>query len=114
MKRERDLQSATAWQKRRRVTTERLSAGLGVYLDGRLSEFSKNAAVVDVWREILPAKFYEHCHLAGISKGVLRLEVDPGPYMHELELMKVELLAHLQRQCPRTGLKNIVLRARRQ
>ena len=108
-----DLRGATSWQWRRPQTTERLGVGLETYLDGKLSDFRKNAMVVDAWRQVLPSRFYEHCHLSGISRGVLRLEVEPGPYMHELGLLSEELLGHLQRECPRAGLKKIVLRPRR-
>lgn len=97
-------------EERQRVlgdTASRLGADIQGYLGKNRSLLNRNASIVDIWGGILPAEFYKHSHLAGISGGVLRVEVEPGPYMHELRIMKDELLEHLQNQ--RTGIKDIRL-----
>jgi hypothetical protein len=43
----------------------------------------------------------------------LRLEADPGPYMHELQISSCMLLEQLQRRCPRAGIRRLLLRPRR-
>jgi len=73
----------------------------------------RNASVVDVWRQYLPEGFYEHCSLVGVSGGVLKIEVDPGPYMHEMQVLSSKLLEHLQSCCGQAGIKRIKLRPRK-
>ena len=82
------------------------------YLNKRTSSLSKNAAVVDIWQEILPEVFYEHCSLAGMSRGVLHIEVDPGPFMHELQVLSSEILSHLHSRCGITDIGKVKLHPR--
>ncbi len=83
------------------------------YLNKRTPSLAKKAAVADIWQEILPEVFYEHCSLAGISRGVLHIEVDPGPFMHELQALSNELLLYLQSRCGGAGIEKIRLRPRK-
>jgi len=87
----------------------RLGLNARAYLDAEGVRLRKNCSVVDVWGEILPTTLYEHCRLAGISGGVLRVEAEPGPYMHQMQMVSGELLEHLQNQCRRAGVKKIVV-----
>lgn len=106
------LQSA----QRKRPTissTSRLDEVAESYLRQRRTEFRKNASLLDVWDELLPTGFYEHCGIAAISKGVLRIEVDPGPYMHEMRILNEELLEHLKDRCPGAGIKKITVCVRK-
>ncbi len=102
----------------RRRTAYRATALLGdnidTYIKGRLGQLRKNASVVDVWRELLPEELYEHSSIAGISGGVVQVEVDPGPYMHEFQLLSSELSSQLQRLCRSAGVRRIALRPRKQ
>lgn len=92
---------------------DKLGEAIFSYLGGKHRKLKANAGVVDVWREILPEQFYDHCELTGIERGVLRLEVDPGSYMHELQVSSSMLLEQLQQRCPRTGIRRLLLRPRR-
>lgn len=87
----------------------RLGLSARVYLDRQDARLQKNCSVVDVWRQVLPTVLYEHCRLAGISRGVLRVEAEPGSYMHEMRMASAELLEHLQNRCRRAGVKKIVV-----
>ena len=107
------LQSAVEWQKKKPKTTDRLGKGIEAYLEERRPSYVKNASVVELWRQILPNGLQGHCGLLGISGGLLQLEVDPGPFMHEIQLLSEELLGHLQSCCPQAGIKKISLRPRR-
>ena len=107
------LGSVDRRRKARAETTEKLGTEIETFLQTRRSQFSKNISVVDLWEEILPEDFREHCALAEISGGVLQLEVDPGPYMHELKLLSDDLLSQFQMRCPRAGIKKISLRPRK-
>ena len=107
MDEEKLLHSATKWQRRTKVKIGTLGTIAQRYLNERSRRFGKNASVVDAWHRILPEKFYEHCRIAGISKGVLSLEAEPGPYMHEMQLAGKEILEQLQSCCGRTAIKEI-------
>jgi hypothetical protein len=90
-------------------SASRLGASARTYLNAKGPQLKKNAIVVDTWRQILPHELHRHCSLTGIYGGTLQLEVEPGPYMHEMRLVKSELLEHLQDHCRRAGIKRIVL-----
>ena len=106
------LQSAVRWQYKPRRTSERLGGSAEAYLKNNKSRFEKNTQIVDVWEDLLPEGLSGHCNISDISGGVLKLEVDPGPYMHELKMMTQELVEHLGQVCPRCGIKKITLQAR--
>jgi hypothetical protein len=42
---------------------------------------SRFGAVTELWRQLLPAELYQHCRLAGISGGQLKVLVDSPSYM---------------------------------
>lgn len=103
---------ATTGRRSRSKNATRLGLSAWTYLDKQNARLKKNCLVVDVWRQVLPTMLYEHCRLAGISGGVLRVEAEPGPYMHEMRMVSGELLEHLQNRCRRAGVKKIVVVAR--
>ncbi|AQT67312.1 Zn-ribbon-containing, putative RNA-binding protein [Anaerohalosphaera lusitana] len=103
------LRSVSRWKKKKKDRTSPLSQVVRSYMDRNQPVFEKNAEVVEAWRDILPEHFYDHCQLAAIDKGVIRIEVDSGPFMHEMRLLSGELLEHLKSRCPRAKLKKIVL-----
>ena len=106
------LRSAVKWQYKARRTSERLGGKTEAYLKKNERRFEKNTQIVDAWEGLLPEGLSGHCNIFDISGGVLKLEVDPGPYMHELKTMGQELVEHLRRVCPRCGIKKITLQAR--
>ena len=85
----------------------RLGSVASSYLDRRSKQFRKNASVAEAWKQLLPEELYNHCALAGITGKVLRVTVEPGPYMHEMQLLSEELLKHLCNQCKGCGIKRI-------
>ena len=101
------LRGAVGWQKRRRETTSRFGESAGQYFKARLRRMKRNAAVVDAWEEVVGGQLGEHCRLVSVSGGVLRLEVEAGPYLHEMKLMSSELLEHLRVKCPTAGIRKI-------
>ncbi len=106
------LRGAVSWQYKRRETVGRLGFNVEKYVNARRSEFNKNAKIMDAWQDLLPAELHDHCSVDRISSGNLYIEVDPGAYMHELQVMSSELLEQLQRVCRYGGIKRIVLRPR--
>ena len=93
--------------------TPLLGDDVDAYIKRRLGQLKKNASVVDVWRELLPEELYEHSRIAGISGGVVQVEVDPGPYMHEFQLVSSELTGQLQMLCRSAGVRRIALSPRK-
>jgi len=84
-----------------------LGPAAGAYLDRRDKQFRKNASVTQAWKQLLPQELYDHSTLVGISAKVLRVAVEPGPYMHEMQLLSDELLEHLRSQCRGCGITKI-------
>jgi len=102
------LLAATRRRTRAKKAT-RLGLCTKVYMDERDARLQRNCSVVDIWRQVLPITLHEHCRLAGISGGVLRVVAEPGPYMHELRTASGELLEHLQNRCRGAGIKKIAV-----
>lgn len=113
MDQEKLLRSATGWQRRGKKEIPKIGASGRQYLQQKQRQFEKNAAIVDAWQGILPQPLYEHCSLAKISAGTIYLEVEPGPYMHQMQMMITEMLDYIQGQCPYSGIKKIILRPRK-
>ena len=106
------LRSAVQWQYRKKQTTKRFGECVDSYLRTKSSSLKKNTAVVDAWEEMLPVELQRQCSIAGISGGILQIEVATGPYMHEMRLLSSERLEQLQTRCPRAGIKKIKLKPR--
>jgi hypothetical protein len=68
---------------------------------------AKYSQLDEVWRELLPTELYQHCEIVDFSGGQLDVQVDSPSYVYELQLCSSELLAELQRQCPRVRLTRI-------
>jgi hypothetical protein len=68
---------------------------------------AKFSQIDEVWRGLLPAELQRHCGIVGLSGGQLDVQVDSPSYVYELQLCSSELLAELQRQCPRVRLTRI-------
>jgi len=80
-------------------------------LDERISpQQAKFSQVDEVWSELLPAGLQQHCEIVGLSGGQLDVKVDSPSYVYELQTCSSELLAELQRQCPRVRLTKIKCR----
>ena len=55
------------------------------YVEKWLQRHRRQVRVVDLWEEILPAELSKHCRLASLLRGVLKVEVEAGPYMFEMQ-----------------------------
>lgn len=104
---DRRLKSATQWQKRPRVTGYLAGDEAAHYLRRTQRDFSKNAALVDVWDSIIPPGLKPWCRLDRRTGNVLTIQAAPGPYMHQLVMMQHELLDELHRRCPAAGVQKL-------
>lgn len=110
MEQDKFLQIASQYRNRQLAVDAnkgRLGIAAGSYLDRRDKQFRKNALVAEAWKRLLPNELYDHCTIAGISAKVLRVAVEPGPYMHEMQLLSQELLELLRSQCRGCGITKI-------
>jgi hypothetical protein len=85
----------------------KLGVSIQGYLARRRGELKKNASIIDGWRALLPGHLHEVCSVESISGGVLRVAVEPGPYMHELSMLSDELLQRLEQLYPQACVRKI-------
>ncbi len=111
---EKKLKGAVGWQRKPRPAGVGVGAVVEAYLTRRGKELSKNASLMDLWANALPAALAERCRPESIQSGTLRVEVESGPWMHELRMMTRELLDYFQEHCPRNKIRRIVLVPRRE
>ena len=106
------LKGATSWQYRRKETTSSIADSGHKYLGFNLRRLKQSAKIVDAWQELLPEEMADHCNIKKIEAGVIEVEVDSGPYLHEMRLMSNELIEHLRDICGRGKIKRIKLVAK--
>jgi len=63
--------------------------------------------VGEVLPQVLPLGLREHCRVAAVSGGCVKLVADGSSYVYELQLCKADLLEELQRLCPAARLRRI-------
>jgi hypothetical protein len=106
------LRGATAWQRKMSPAATPMGRSVQDYLAGANRTLRSAGQVLDVWDQLVPTTLREHCTPVALERGRLRVEVDPGPYMHELQLAATELVMALKTRCPRVRLDKIILRVR--
>jgi len=90
------------------VGAVRLGDVVGQFMEGRISpQHNKFGPVSELWSQLLPPELFQHCKLAGVNGGQLKVSVDSPVYLHELRLCGAELLNELQRHCPAARIKEI-------
>ncbi len=66
--------------------------------------------IAGVWQELLPAELVEHSCLENFYRGTLRVLVDSGPHLAELNIMvRQGLCNHIRQMCPNVPLRDIKL-----
>ena len=103
------LRSIVRWRtKHKPDSAARLADALSELMENRISpRHTRFGSVVELWGGLLPAELAQHCKLADISSGQLKVQVDSPSYMHELRLCSSELLSEIQRQCPKARIEKI-------
>jgi predicted nucleic acid-binding Zn ribbon protein len=86
----------------------RLGDVLGELFEKKLSgNYERLAVVADAWEQFVPEGLTDHCRLAGLVSGVLKVVVDSPVYAYELRLCSDELVRHIRQRCPRAGLREL-------
>ena len=111
MDQEDQLCNIIKWRaKRRPERTVALGDSLARLFEKRISpKQARFEPIAQAWSQLLPAELAEHCRIAGIDGGKLRVKVDSPAYMHELGLCSSQLLEQLQQLCPRASVREIKL-----
>jgi len=97
------------WGARRRVdNTASLGDVLSGLMESRISpQQERFGLIAEAWGQLLPAELCQHCKIAGVSNGRLKVRVDSSSYMYEMQLLSSELLKKLASQCPQAGIREI-------
>ena len=75
----------------------------------RLRKHKKQSSVVELLSHLLPRELEEHCRVTSFLQGVLKVEVEAGPYMFEMRSLRSQLLEQLQLNCPGAKVDSIRL-----
>ena len=64
-------------------------------------------AAAQVCSQVLPSGLVEHCQIAGLFGGQLKIVVDSAAYMYELQVCSSQLLGEMRRRHPRIPVEKI-------
>lgn len=101
------LKGALSWQYKPRKKESQLGDEIYSYLKQHDKSLTKNAAIVDLWNQIIPPGLQPHCRLDKRVGNTLYVQVQPGPYMHQLQVLSGELLDRIRQNAPRSGIQKI-------
>jgi len=107
LKQDRLLRSATQWQKKPAARCFRADQEATAFLQRRAAQLKRNALLVDAWEALIPPGLKPWCRLDSYAGHVLTIQAAPGPYMHQLQMMRNELLAELHRCCPTAAVRKL-------
>jgi hypothetical protein len=96
------------WQKKPGPAAVGIGSEVNGYLRARRKELENNASILDMWVQAVPVELLSRSRPDTFKSGVLRVEVQPGPWMHEFKLLIPELLTYFQEHCPRNRIRKIV------
>lgn len=98
----------SAYKARPERAAVRLGDAARAFMEQKVEpEHKKFCALMDAWCTLLPLELAEHCRVADLSGGRLRVLTDTPSYMYELRLHSGCLLGQLQKRCPRLRLQSI-------
>ena len=93
----------------RAVEPCKLIDAIGDFVERLAPMHARCDSVTEAWESVLPPTMRRHCHIESVTGGCIKIAVDGASYMYELQLCKAELLAELQRLCPKTSLRRIAV-----
>lgn len=107
MDEDKQLKSALRWQYQPRHTESCLGDEVFSYLKRRNRALLKNATLVDIWEAVVPPTLRPFLQLDKRTGNTLYLQAEPGPYMHQAQMLSGELLERIQTIAPRCGIQKI-------
>lgn len=103
------LKGASSWQWKPKVTSSRLGDEMFAYFEQRSRTFEKNSTIIDAWQEIVPPDMQRVCRLDKCVGNTLYVQVMPGVYMHQVQMLTAEWIDQLRQRCPRCGITKMRL-----
>ena len=104
------LNSVVKWQVAKEpYRAQSVGAIFDKYIEKGLLRHRRQSRLIDLWEELLPPGLAGHCKLVSLLRGVLKIEVESGPYMFEMQNICQELLENIQRNCPAARVDSIKL-----
>ena len=105
------LRNLIEWRRKARPkAASRLADELTKIMENKISpRQTRFAAMAPVWSQLLPAELQQHCEIADLRGGELKVRVDLPAYANELRWCKAEVLEQLQLQCPRAKIQKITV-----
>lgn len=99
------LRSATAWQRKPRITSVRAGADIIAYLEHYLGVSKKGQPAADAFMKAIGSEWAEYCRPEKYEKGVLYVQCQPGPCLHQLRTEQGKIIETIKVLCPSVKLR---------
>jgi len=109
---EKQLRSATAWQKKPLQAPEQAGATVVLYLEQYMDVSGKREPVVAAFREVVDDRLLEYCQPDRFDNGVLYVRCSPGPHLHLLKTGEMKIVEKIRALCPKAKLRAIRFRVK--
>jgi predicted nucleic acid-binding Zn ribbon protein len=103
------LRRAVKWRAAPRVERAvSLGDALSGLIENRVApQQTRFGLITEAWSQMLPSELYQHCRIADVSGGRLKVVVDSPSYVYEMQLLSNELLKEFARQYPQARIQEI-------
>lgn len=99
------LRSATAWQKKPRVTSVRAGTEIINYLERYVGVSKRTQPVAEAFMKAVGTEMADYCRPDKYEKGVLYVHCLPGPYLHQLRTEQTKIMEIIKTLCPAVKLR---------
>jgi hypothetical protein len=99
------LRSATAWQKRPRITSVRAGTDIISYLERYLGVSKKTQPAAEAFMKAIGTELAEYCKPDKFEKGVLSVCCLPGPCLHQLRTEQTKIIETINKLSPGVKLR---------
>lgn len=109
MDQEQYLRDIVKWKRpRKRKSEALLSEMLGEIIEKQISpKQGVYDMILQAWEQLLPEQLRQHCRIADVNAGRVKVLVDSPSYLHEFRLCGDPLLEELRKLCPKAKVKKI-------
>jgi hypothetical protein len=99
------LRSATAWQRKPRITSVRAGTEIVGYLERYLGVSKKAQPAAEAFMKAIGTELAEYCRPDKYEKGVLYVHCLPGPCLHQLRTEQAKIIETIKILCPAVKLR---------
>lgn len=101
------LRGSTAWKKKPADSPVPIGTLLEPFLTKRKPHLERETRIVRAWEDAVPEILRAHCTLAGFNRGVVIVEAEAGPFFHQMQMIRSQVLSDMKTDCPMCGLREI-------